>query len=280
MLTLTRSNGSRRLTSTKHARRMKQRTSTSLSSFLTGNLVRSFRYSSARFSGLSPASGGDPYTASPKIGQSHGVVQRTPSVSERISQRLAELQGKKNGATSPVSATGESAPSDEDGAPRILAKDKGKAVDPAEHPEVPHSPLPMSPPPMSPALPPSKISDSATANVIQPPPLPMLLAGVAMQPHAVSEILLKAQTHLPLRSVRFSLLGEYPEVFTGEEFATWLVENVPAFQGNLDMAEEAAKELCERDGVLRRVGEFGNRFENTQEAYYQFRPKVKSEIVY
>lgn len=222
------------------------------------------------------AASGDPYTASPRINQSHGVVQRTPSVSERISQRLAELQGKKS-STSPTSEKGGSVTSDhEDGAPRILSKDKGKAVDRGEQPEVPHSPLPMSPPPMSPMLPPPKIGSPASANVMQPPPLPMLIAGVAMPPQAVSAMLLQAQSHLPLRSVRFPILGEYPEVFSGEEFATWLVENVPAFQGNLDMAEEAAKELCERDNVLRRIGEFGNKFENSQEAFYQFRPKVRS----
>lgn len=191
-------------------------------------------------------------------------------MSERISQRLAELQGKKT-STSPTTEK-----ASEEGSPRIPSKDKGKAVDPAEKAEVPqpHSPLPMSPPPMSPMLPPPRISSPATANVVQPPPLPMLLAGVAMQPQAVSAILLQAQSHLPLRAVRFPIIGEYPDVFTGEEFATWLVENVPAFQGNLDMAEEAAKELCERDNVLRRVGEFGNRFENSQEAFYQFRSKV------
>ncbi|EJD48326.1 hypothetical protein AURDEDRAFT_61186 [Auricularia subglabra TFB-10046 SS5] len=212
----------------------------------------------------------DPYTASPKINQSHGVVQRTPSVSERISQRLAELQRKKPGSNSPT--TSEKAKSDdgeEEEAPRpSVDKGKGKAIEP-------QSPLPMSPPPMSPPLPPAKFSSSpAPANVIPPPPLPMLLAGVSMQPADVSKMLLQAQTHLPLRSVRFPFLGEYQELFTGEEFATWLVENVPAFGGNLDLAEEAARELTERDNVLRRIGEFGNKFENSDDAFYQFRPKA------
>ncbi len=34
---------------------------------------------------------------SPEINQSKGVVQRTPSVSERIAQRLAALKGGKDG---------------------------------------------------------------------------------------------------------------------------------------------------------------------------------------
>ena len=222
----------------------------------------------------------DPYTASPKINQSNGTVQRTPSVSERIQQRLAELK-------KPVSPTGTSAsggsgdqtvisPSsekhDDETTPRVLDKGKGKAVD--VDVDVPASPLPMSPPPMSPPLPPARITSPSTANLIPPPPLPMLLAGVSFQPAAVSAILAQAQQRMKLRPVRFPIIGEYPDVFSGAEFATFLVEAVPAFNGSLDIAEEAARELAERDNVLRRVGEFGNKFENSTEAFYQFRPKA------
>ncbi|KAH7097565.1 hypothetical protein BKA62DRAFT_591337, partial [Auriculariales sp. MPI-PUGE-AT-0066] len=220
----------------------------------------------------------DPYTASPKINQSHGTVQRTPSVSERIQQRLAELQNKKSdapaSATSPTEKPIFSAPASEkdetETTPtQILDKGKGKAVD--EHPA---SPLPMSPPPMSPALPPARITSPTTANLIPPPPLPILLAEVSFQPAAVSALLLQAQQRLPLRAVRFPIIGEYQNVFSGEEFTTWLVENVPEFKGNLDVAEEAARELTERESALRRIGEFGNKFENSPEAYFQFRAKA------
>ena len=70
------------------------------------------------------------------------------------------------------------------------------------------------------------------------------------------------------------MLGEYTDCFTGEEFVAWLNLNVPGFGGNLDRAEDAARELTERDGLLRRIGEFGNEFEHSDEAFYQFRPKV------
>lgn len=75
--------------------------------------------------------------------------------------------------------------------------------------------------------------------------------------------------------MRFPLLGEYPDCFTGEEFVAWLNENVQGFGGSLDRAEDAAKELTERDNLLRRIGEFGNQFEHSDEAFYQFRPKVR-----
>jgi hypothetical protein len=87
-------------------------------------------------------------------------------------------------------------------------------------------------------------------------------------------LLLRAATELKPRSIRFPLLGEYSDCFTGDEFVAWLNTNVSDFDGNLDRAEDAARELTERDGLLRRIGEFGNEFEHSDEAYYQFRPKV------
>lgn len=53
-------------------------------------------------------------------------------------------------------------------------------------------------------------------------------------------------------------------------------KNVLGFGGNVDLAEEAARDLTERDSLLRRVGEFGNQFEHADDAFYQFRPKVSS----
>lgn len=70
---------------------------------------------------------------------------------------------------------------------------------------------------------------------------------------------------LKLRSVRFPLLGEYPDYFTGEDFVAWLNANVPGFDGNLDRAEDAARGLTERGNLHRHIGEFGNEFEKAFE---------------
>ena len=83
------------------------------------------------------------------------------------------------------------------------------------------------------------------------------LADAPFPAKMIPELLTRAKAELPLRPVRIPLLGEYEETFTGEDFVTWLKNNVPGFGGSLDRAEQAARELTERDGLLRRVGEFG-----------------------
>jgi len=78
---------------------------------------------------------------------------------------------------------------------------------------------------------------------------------------------------LRLQPIRFPLVGEYL-CFTGEEFVGWLNQNVEGFDGGVDRAEEAARELTEREGLLRRIGDIGNAFEPVDDAFYQFRPKA------
>ena len=95
-----------------------------------------------------------------------------------------------------------------------------------------------------------------------------------LTPQELSSLLTRAKNDMNLRPVRFPLLGEYQDSFTGEEFASWLNNNVKGFDGNLDRAEDAAKDLTEKLNLLRRLGELGNAFENADDAFYQFRPKV------
>ncbi|KAG6845506.1 hypothetical protein H0H87_008403 [Tephrocybe sp. NHM501043] len=208
---------------------------------------------------FAPNSGGnvpDKYTSSPRLRPVDGRTppSRTASVSERISQRLKEIQKRSAGVLQPSPT--------EDGEQPVpkVDKGKGKAVD-QERPLSP--PITASPPPMSPL-------DSTAAL----PPPPMLLAGLSLTPASVSVLLTRAASELPLRPVRFPLIGEYQDCFNGEEFVSWLNDNVPGFGGNLDVAEQAARDLTEREGLLRRLGEFGNEFEHSDEAFYQFRPKA------
>ncbi|KAJ3835952.1 hypothetical protein F5878DRAFT_566406 [Lentinula raphanica] len=220
---------------------------------------------------FAPNSGGsDHYTTSPRLRpiDARSPPQRTSSVSERIAARLREIQKKSSNPFSAKAETtsllSESEHSDETSK---VDKGKGKAVIFEASPMQLNSPLPISPP-----LPPKLDVPGSPVPPMQAEP--HLLAGLSLPPAAVSQLLTKAASELNLRPVRFPLLGEYKDCFTGEEFVAWLKDNVQGLGGSLDRAEQAAKDLTERDGLLRRIGELGNDFEHSDEAFYQFRPKA------
>jgi hypothetical protein len=215
----------------------------------------------------------DKYTSSPRL-RTADRPQRNATVSERISERLKVLQKKTTNALTSSEDAPPAVPSDADAA-TAQRVDKGKSRAVEGQQSIPSSPILSSPTPMSPMLPPRVVDHPPGV----PATAPIILAGLSFAPSAVSQLLLRAQAELPLKPVRFPLIGEYQESFTGEEFVGWLNENVPGFGRNLDRAEDAARELTEREGLLRRLGELGNQFEQSDEAFYQFRPKVGGSIL-
>ena len=79
---------------------------------------------------------------------------------------------------------------------------------------------------------------------------------------------------MDLRPTRFPILGTYQDTFTGDKFTLWLLQNVSELEGDREIASRAANVLTEHEDLLRRVGQFGNQFEDSSDAYYQFRPEV------
>ena len=199
---------------------------------------------------------------------------RQPTLSERVTQRLrglgrsaASAIGDNNPPAPPLQvfdAEAEKSPNLE----RRQEKGKGKATD---------ADFIASPPPLSPPLPPQlsvTISEPESGGDTEAGSQKVLLAGLPFTQRRISAFLSHAKAEMSIRPVKFPFLGEYQDCFTGEEFVAWLLENVPDLQKDLEIVVVAARELTEREDLLRRVGEFGNKFENTGDAFYQFRPKV------
>ena len=199
-------------------------------------------------------------------------------MSERISARLKEFRLNASTGTqqTPAKPDVQFDADEEEKTVVKVDKGKGRASDVGSGASTPKRAL--SPPPLDPPLPAAKVAPPKleTDPVPPPPPPPMDIAGVMMAPAEVTAMLKKAKTELPLRPVRFPLLGEYQECFSGEEFATWLKDNVKAFNGNLDHAEVAGRVLTEKYNLLRRLGELGNDFDNADDAFFQFRPRAFS----
>ncbi|KAI0343232.1 hypothetical protein BDW22DRAFT_1407130 [Trametopsis cervina] len=215
---------------------------------------------------------GDTYTSPSLKPQDKRSTPRAPptrqaTVSERITARLKEFRLN----STPLNPEPPKSPEvhfDADAEEKTTSKvdkGKGRATDNDD------APLLASPPPLSPPLPPPTLS---TNPVPAPPAPPIVVAGVSFDPQELSDLLTKAKKELPLRAIRFPLLGEYPDAFTGEEFTDWLKNNVDVLAGNLDRAEDVAKELTQKHGLLRRLGELGNEYENSNDAFFQIRPRV------
>ncbi|KAI9458178.1 hypothetical protein BJY52DRAFT_1270186 [Lactarius psammicola] len=208
----------------------------------------------------------DKYTTSPRLHPRERPV-RTSTISERIAQKFKDIQRKASDLAEGAPSEDKSQVifSDDKEGPRV-DKGKGKAVE-----EPSGSIVSASPPPLSPQLPPTGLGIKTSAP--PEPSEPMLLAGLSLPPAAVSDLLSRASTELKLQSISFPFVGEY-QCFTGEDFAAWLNVNVQGFGGSFERAEEAARELTERDGLLRRIGDIGNAFEPLDDAFYLFRPKA------
>ncbi|CCO28439.1 Rho-GTPase-activating protein 8 [Rhizoctonia solani AG-1 IB] len=198
---------------------------------------------------------GDAYT-SPRLKPT--TLSRTGTVSDRILQQMGVSPSRENsGASDAASITTADTSTTE---PK-LDKGKGRATSPP--PEV-ASPLIMSP------VMPTKLEIPAAD---QPLP-PILLAGLALSPAALSALLLQASKELKTTTVKLPFIAEYRDCFTGADFVDFLKSKVPGLGDSVERAEEAARDLTERENLLRRIGELGNAFEDSQAALYQLRPKA------
>ena len=222
---------------------------------------------SAKFAPNSELS--DKYTTSPLPHPRERPV-RTATISERIAQKFRDIQRRVSDPSEDVPSEEKSQVlfSDDKEGPKI-DKGKGKAVE-----EPSDAVVSSSPPPLSPQLPPTNLDVKVSSSPAPPePPEPILLAGLSLPPAAVSDLLSRASSELKLQSISFPIVGGY-QCFTGEDFVAWLNVNVQGFGGSFERAEEAARQLTERDGLLRRIGDIGHAFEPLDDAFYQFRPKA------
>ena len=197
---------------------------------------------------------------------------RQPTLSERVTQRLRGLAASaipdKSPPAPPLPVFDAEVEKPHNPETR-LDKGKGKAT---------QVDLTASPPSLSPPLPPRLTVTTEQDSEKDAENQKVLLAGLPFTCPQISSLLTRAKAEMPLRPVRFPILGEYKECFSGEEFVGWLLENVPEFQKDLDIVLVAARDLTERDDLLRRLGEFGNHFDNAADVFYQFRPKVPCVI--
>ncbi|KAH7335300.1 hypothetical protein B0J17DRAFT_669538 [Rhizoctonia solani] len=185
---------------------------------------------------------GDAYT-SPRLKPT--TPSRTSTVSDRILQQMGVSPSRENSIASDAAST---ATAETSGTESKIDKGKGRATSP--------------------------LLRSHLHHLCEQPLPPVLLAGLALTPAALSALLLQASKELKTTTVKLPFIAEYRDCFTGADFVDFLKTKLPGLGDNVERVEEAARDLTERENLLRRIGELGNAFEDSQAALYQFRPKA------
>ncbi|CDZ97766.1 Rho GTPase activation protein [Phaffia rhodozyma] len=98
---------------------------------------------------------------------------------------------------------------------------------------------------------PSRPPDGAASSTSTPPAQHLLLAGLPLSHFQLSQLVLKARVTIPNHPVRLPILGEYEHCFKGRDLVKFLASEVRKLAGK---EEDAAKELVESFGLIKRVG--------------------------
>lgn len=138
-------------------------------------------------------------------------------------------------------------------------KGKGKADD---HPTVPPSTNEKPSP-----SPPSQTESTSPSGPL------LSIAGVIRSPFEWSRLFEQAQKTIYKQDVKIPLLGVYPGAHSGEDLVIFFKTNVTELSSS-NKAIEFCKELSEELAVLRLIGEIGNKFMPTHDAYYLWKPEA------
>lgn len=78
-------------------------------------------------------------------------------------------------------------------------------------------------------------------------------------------------SEIPVGDHRVPILGKYSNTSTGEDISIWLQQNLPQCKDSPAMADVVAQQLIHPLGVLRLVGQRGNKFSSSAQSFYQWR---------
>lgn len=139
-------------------------------------------------------------------------------------------------------------------------------------------PLPKSPTAADADLPASaQVTEKRATYNSQPAGTTLLnIAGVIKPPIQWSQLFQKAHDTIFKQNVKVPLLGTYQGAHSGEDLVIFFASNLQELNGNSDRAIELCRELSQQLSVLRLIGEIGNKFIATQDAFYVWKPEAFS----
>ncbi|KAH9465012.1 hypothetical protein Pst134EB_004504 [Puccinia striiformis f. sp. tritici] len=145
-----------------------------------------------------------------------------------------------------------------------------------------HKPLPESPDnPIDSNLSTEKGKSKEAKHMTAPPntslqPTSTLLniAGVVKSPFQWSQLFSKAHDTIFKQSIKVPVLGTYHGAHSGEDLVIFFKNNLIELNGDPDRAIELCKELSQELSILRLIGEIGNKFIASHDAFYVWKPEA------
>ena len=80
----------------------------------------------------------------------------------------------------------------------------------------------------------------------------------------------KMHSEIKVGDYRVPILGKYQNTSTGEDISVWLQHHLPQCKDSPAMADVVAQQLIHPLGILRLVGQRGNKFSPSPQSYYQW----------
>ncbi|PLW41724.1 hypothetical protein PCASD_05652 [Puccinia coronata f. sp. avenae] len=110
---------------------------------------------------------------------------------------------------------------------------------------------------------------------VRPKFTPLLnIAGVVKSPLQWSLLFQKAHDTIFKQSIKVPLLGTYHGAHSGEDLVIFFKTNLPELDGDASQAIELCRELSQQLSILRLIGEIGNKFIASHDAFYVWKPEA------
>ncbi|KAH9819943.1 hypothetical protein DFH28DRAFT_1021481 [Melampsora americana] len=192
--------------------------------------------------------------------RAESVEAQSKDESDRMIESALESKPISQSQLNPEENQTHESPSESSPPHSAELKGKGKADD--------HSSIEPSAKNKPSSSPPSHLHSSSPSDG------PLLdIAGVIRSPLEWSRLFEQAQKTIYKQDVKIPVLGVYPGAHSGEDLVIFFKTNVNELSSS-KRAVEFCKALSEELAVLRLIGEIGNKFMPTHDAYYLWKPEA------
>ncbi|KAI9494300.1 hypothetical protein BDB00DRAFT_928401 [Zychaea mexicana] len=98
----------------------------------------------------------------------------------------------------------------------------------------------------------------------------ILIGNQRMSRTELNALVERMRSEIRVGDYRVPILGKYQNTSTGEDISVWLQHTMPQCKDSPAMADVVAQQLIHPLGVLRLVGQRGNKFAPSPQSYYQW----------